>query len=573
MKERKLFQWAIAYLAGAWVLVEATGHVVEQFSWPQGVSQVVTILAFFGFFVVLVIAWYHSEKGRQWVSGAELLIIALLLLISGGVLSTLKRGEGTADPRAADPPRIGEEGGPSIAVLPCENFSPDPGDAYFASGIHEEILLRLSKISGLRSVGRESVQWYRDHPQPMRQMAQELGVGYVGECSVRKDVETNQIRLTFQLLDGNTGTQLWAENYDESLSARSIFDIQSDVALQVAQAVGATFTPEDRAQIAGGPTDDLDAYNAYLLGRFWWNRRTDEALQRAIGYFEEAIELDNAYAMAYSGLADCYSGLGGNGAMPAHEAYPRAREAALRALELDETLGEAHTSLSLIQRRFDWDLDAALQSTQRAIQLNPRYATAYQWHGHTYRELGRTAEAMVWLERGLELDPLSLIINRSLGRVSFVAGEYDRAIEHSESTLEMDPQFVYARVTLGMALLYQGRSGEGIRELQRVVEMSDSSPAHLALLGHAHGLAGHESEAGRVLQWLEEKSKERWIDPMNMTVIYAGMRDVDSAFTWLDRALELRSPHLIDIIAWPMYADLRTDPRYLDLLARIGIGP
>jgi len=367
LKERKLVQWALAYLAGAFVVFQVMDALAEPLGLTSTLQRATLVVVGVGFLIALVPAWYHGEKGRQRVSGPELLMVAALLVVAGVALMLLRSQEEGFSPVALE----GDDR-PGIAVFPCENWSRDPDDAYFANGVHDEILLHLQKISGLRSIGRESMEWYEESSVPTRQVAQELAVGYLGECSVLKDAGRNQIRLTFQLIDGTTGTQLWAQSYDEDLTARSIFDIHSDLARRIAGAIGAALTPEEQSRIEKDPTTNLDAYDLYLLGRNRWSTRSPETIREAIEYFEAAIEVDRTFALAFSGVADGYMQLAfyDPGTEPL-DVYEEGKAAAIRAFELDPSLGEAHASLGYISLYYDLDWAASERYLSSSIELAP----------------------------------------------------------------------------------------------------------------------------------------------------------------------------------------------------------
>ncbi len=558
LKERKIVQWAVAYLCGAWILVEATNLVVEQFFWPLVVGQLVTILAFFGFFVVLVLAWFHGERGSQRVSALEVFTLAALLGAAGVAVSRIEPRNRESPPEALYPPAADDDR-PAIAVLPCENFSPDPDDAYFAAGIHEEILLRLSKISSLRSVGRETVEWYRDNPVPVRRMARELGVGFVGECSVRKDVEGNRIRLTFQLIEGDTGAQLWAESYDENLSARNVFDIHSQLALRVADAVGAELTPEDQVQVAARPTGSLEAYNLYLMGRLAWNRRTGEGLETARHYFDQAREADSTFVLAYVGLADTYVLLPWYSNWATDKAYPEAIAAAEKALKLDPLSGEARTSLAYAILYYDWDFQRAEAEFARAIQLSPNHATAHHWYGVFLSIMGRFEEAISEVRIALALDPLSAIASENLGDLLYYAGRYDEAIAQYQRTQELHPGFSLTLRGLGRAFIQKGLYEEAEATFK---ESSEEYP----MLARVYDATGRRDAALAVLEAAEEGPL------LAQAEARIGVGDLDGAMEVLENAYDQREVWLLEYPNLdPYYDTLRSDPRFIDLLRRIGL--
>jgi serine/threonine-protein kinase len=574
LKDRKIVQWTLAYLAGAWVLVEFTSLMVTQFHWPEIVGQVVTILAISGFFVVLVLAWYHGEKGRQGVSGPELLIIALLLLISGGVLSMLggPPAKNRVRPSAAQGPGAtqGDEV-PGVAVLPCENVSPSPEDAHLASGIHGEILLKLSKISSLRPIGARSVEWYRDNPRPIPDMAAELGVTYVGECSVRKSGE--RIRVIFQLLDGGSGSLLWAEDYDRDFTAGNLFEVESDIARRVAMEMQAIILPEEQAQIESRPTESLQAYDLYLLGRSYWSQFSEAGFQRAIQLFEEAITVDPRFAQAYAGIADSYALLTqGWGRLPV-EVFPEARAAAEDALRLDPGLAEAHASLGAVRLFYDWEISGAIASLRQAIELDPNYTNAHHWLAICYMALARHEDALEEARRALALDPLSAYINMNMGYFLYVAGKSEEAEAHYQNALRLFPDHPLIHAFLGLARIRLGRIEEATADLERAVELSqDDTLIPLPFLGYVYGLAGREADARLVLQRLHDLDRDQFVNPDYFSVVHLGLGELDRAMDWLYRAQEARTDWAfwfpVDPVAYPLHSD----PRFVELVQDIGLG-
>jgi TolB-like protein/lipoprotein NlpI len=570
LRERKIVQWAVAYLAGAWAIMEVAGYVGDQFSWPAVVGQVITVLAVVGFFLTLVLAWYHGEKGRQRVSGPELLMVAALLLIAAVAVSLIPGSEEGATSSAPFRAPAGN-GRPAIAVLSCENFSPDPTDASFANGMHDEILVRLSKISGLSTIGRETVEWYRDHPRPMREMVAELGVGFIGECSVRKDQSQNQIRVTFQLIDGNTGSQIWAENYDRSLTASSIFAIHSDVAQQVARAVGAVLTPEEQARIGTRPTESLDAYTANSIGRVWLSRRGtqgSEALEQAIARFEEALQHDSAFAPAYAGLATAYllSPFYGE-FVPGDVAYQRAADAVQAALRLNPDLAEAHTALAFLNINYEWEWQAGERGYRRAIELDPGFATTYQWFGFYFITMRRFDDAQESMRTALRIEPLSPIINEDYGDAYYYDRDYERAIEQYERTLALFPARQSTHIMLGLALLQLQRYEEAREQLLLGLGDTEGPPQ----LPGAGALSVVYSRLGDsdAAQEIVDRSAGGTIQMRLFS--YAGTEDVDGAFEMIDLAVDQRAPWLWRVTVDPLFDFLRSDSRYDDLLSKMGL--
>jgi len=571
LKERKLVQWAIAYLCGAWVLVEATNLVVEQFSWPLVVGQIVTILAFFGFFVVLVIAWYHGEKGRQWVSGPELLIIALLLLISGGVLSMLDNGEDSPAP-AADSDRIAtEDEKPGVAVLPCANMSADPADEYLAASLHDEILLKLQKISSLFSIGRTSVLQYAEDPPATSVIASTLSVGFVGECSVQK--YGDQIRLIFQLLDGRTGSQVWAEDFDRILTVENLFDIQNDIARQVAHAIGALLTPEERDRIEAMPTTSLDAYELYLLGRNRWSTRSPQTIREAIGYYEAAIELDSTFVLAFSGLADAHM------VLPFYDlttepldVYEQAKAAATRAYELDPSVGEVHASLGFISHLYELNWEVAERYLSSAVELASGYPSAHHWYGSFLESVGRFEEGLFEMETALSLDPRSnVLVWASADRLSG-AGRTNEARERFDQAIAMEPLIPWAfqgyALTLGLDEPTDPvRAGELLAEFATLYGYQ--SPGRLATVAEA--MAGTvEARVGAVAV-LDDLVERTQLDRADLLFWYSASAPPEVYLDVLEEAEKL-------MVLWVAFVplsiskyrpDILEHPRFEQFLRRI----
>jgi TolB-like protein/Tfp pilus assembly protein PilF len=573
LKERKLFQWAVAYLCGAWVLVEATNLVVEQFSWPQVAGQVVTILAFSGFFVVLVIAWYHGEKGRQWVSGPELLIIALLLLISGGVLSMLGEGGEASAPAVDSDPVATEDERPGVAVLPCANMSAGPADGYLATSLHDEILLKLQKISGLASIGRTSVLRYADTPPATSVIASELGVGFIGECSVQK--YGDQIRLIFQLLDGRTGSHVWAGDFNRLLNAENLFDIQSDIAQQIAHAVGVELTEDEQTRNEDPHTESLEAYEAYMRGRYHFNRRDDpaESFPEAVRYFQTAIELDPELAEAHAALAGAYALMAAWGLGDPREIGPQAERWARSALAIDSTVAEAH--LWLAGRRWisDWNWEEAEKGFQRASELSPNDP----WVHRAYMELllgqGRIEEGLLEMRIATALDPLSSPTLQSQARAVFFSRRYEGASDLVEILLTRDPENWSAAWAFALSSLFGGHPEQVERLLPDrfgdSAEMSPSLQAHHAVV---LSLVGEADRAKEQIEGALSRWEGEFFDPRPLWQAYAALGEKDGAFFWMERSVEVHSTHIAFLGVTPFADGLRDDPRYQALLDRIGLG-
>jgi tetratricopeptide (TPR) repeat protein len=381
----------------------------------------------------------------------------------------------------------------------------------------------------------------------------------------------DRVRVTAQLIGAPADTHLWAESYDRDL--RDILVLQDDVARAISNQIKVKLTPQEQVRLASARPVNPEAHEAYLKGRYYWNKRTEEGFRKAIEYFSEATEKDHNYALAHAGLADSYILLGTYGVLPPKEAYAKAREAATKALELDDTLGEAHNALATVKSDYDWDWPGAEREFRRAIELNPGYATAHQWYGELLSNLGRHEEALAEIKRAQQLDPLSLIINAVSGRNLLFAGRDDLAIEQLRKTLEMDPHFAQAHFFLGWAYVRKGTFAEAIAEFQRAATLSPDITAYKGGLAHAYARAGKSAEARKLLSELKEESKRTYVSWYDFAAIYAGLGEKDQAFTCLERAYEQHVDRLVEAKGDPLFDPLHSDPRFQDLMRRIGLPP
>ncbi|MFQ5754201.1 MAG: tetratricopeptide repeat protein, partial [bacterium] len=376
----------------------------------------------------------------------------------------------------------------SIAVLPLVNLSDDPEQEYFTDGMTDALITELSRIRALKVISRTSVMRYKVSKKPLPKIARELGVDVVVEGTVLWDGE--KVRISAQLVDATTDKHLWADNYVREL--KNILTLHSEVARTIAREIKVTVTPQEQMKLSGARSVDPQAYQAYLKGRYYLSKRDAEGLKKGLSYFKEAIEKDPNYAAAYAGLADAYILTGAYAAIPTptHAAFLKAKSVALRALEIDETLAEAHTSLALIKYRLDWDWIGAEKEFQRAIELNPAYGTAYHWYSEYLSAVKRHEEAIEQAKKALEVDPLSLIINRNLGRVYYWAREYDLAIQEYQKTLELDHNWGAGYISLGRAYVQKGMFEESINAYKKAIELAGRTSFILYQLGHAYAAAG-----------------------------------------------------------------------------------
>jgi TolB-like protein/Tfp pilus assembly protein PilF len=454
----------------------------------------------------------------------------------------------------------------SIAVLPFENLSRDPDNAYFTEGVQEEILTRLAKIADLKVIARTSTQRYKSAPEDISQIGKQLGVAHVLEGSVQRVAE--KVRVSVQLINASDEAHLWAETYDRKLT--DIFAVESEIAKNIADTLRVKLSDPEQHAIAARPTENTEAYQLYLRGRYFWNKRTGADLRRSIDYFNQAIEKDPNYALAYAGLADAYGLLSGYGAASPKDSLPQAKAAAKKALELDDTLAEAHASLGQTLFAYDFNFAEANREFRRAIELNPNYATAHQWYGQGgLAPLGQFDDAIAEMKRALGLDPLSVIINADLGSVLCTARRYDAAIEQLRKTLEMDPRFYYAHWNLGVALEVKGLVEQAIAEYEKAIALDDD-PLSRGLLGHLYAKTGRKDKALQIQERLREVSKQRYVTPYIFAIIHLGLGEKDQAIDFLEKTYDDRDGYNLAFIKVdPFFDPLRGDPRFEALVQKI----
>jgi TolB-like protein/DNA-binding winged helix-turn-helix (wHTH) protein/Flp pilus assembly protein TadD len=463
----------------------------------------------------------------------------------------------------------GGPGGPdrieALAVLPLENLSHDPEQEYFVDGLTEALITCLAKISALRVISRTTAMHYKGVRRPLPEIARELQVGGIVEGTVMRSGQ--RVRISAQLLDARSDTHLWAESYDRDL--RDILALQSEVAHAIAREVQVKLTPQEHAQLAQTRPVDPQAYEAYLKGRYHWNKRSGEGVRKGAEYFQLAIEHDPSYAAAYAGLADCAGISGWWGFASPENGCGRAKAAALKALEMDPTLAEAHASLGWAIVHYDYDYSQAEKEFRRAIELNPAYATAHQWYGQCLGYVARYNEGLSKLRRALQLDPLSLIINTSYAGVLWFARRHDEAIDHAHKILELDSNSPLGWWMLGLAHESKGMYEPSITELQKAVYLSGGAAVFVTNLGHVYAVAGQRDDALRILEQLDRDHHHHYLNPYGKGQIYSALRELDEAFHWFDVAFRDRSAWMAVIKADPLLDVLRSDPRYHDLLHRM----
>lgn len=457
----------------------------------------------------------------------------------------------------------------SIAVLPMENLSGDPNQEYFADGMTDELIASLARISSLRVISRTTAMEYKGTHQSLEKIAHDLNVDAVVEGTVLRSGD--RVRITAELVQVSTDRHLWADTYESTLG--DILVLQNQVASAIVSQIRITLTPQDKAHLATTHTVNSDAYEDYLKGRYYWGKRSEDSLGKAIQYFQLATEKDPQYALAYAGLADCYGILGAAivGTVPTREVAPKAEAAALKAVGLDPDLAETQTALATVQFNYNWNWAAAETGFRRAIQLNPSYATAHQRYSLYLIAMGRTEESLAEMNRARALDPLSLSMNFSLGWRLYMAKQYDPAIVQLRNTIEMDPSYLLAYIVLGQCYEQEGKYPEGITELQKATSMNPDSPLVLAALGHIYAAAGKRAEALQLLDKLKLLSAHRYVSPFYLALLYAGLGDHANALSLLEKGYDDRSNNMIFLNVYPQFDSLRSEPRFQDLRHRIGL--
>ncbi|HEY6002357.1 MAG TPA: tetratricopeptide repeat protein [Anaeromyxobacter sp.] len=490
-----------------------------------------------------------SRRARAAV--AAVLGLALLATAAAGVRRWQNR------------PRPGP---PTIAVLPLENLSGDPAEDYFADGMTDALIAQLARLQGLRVISRTSSLQYRRARQPVREIARALGADAVVEGAVARS--GGRVRITAELVDARTDRHVWAETYERAL--QDVLDVQAEVATNVARRVLVALSPDDarRLRASGGAVDPA-AYDAYLRGRALWGHRSEAALTDAVKRFERAIELDPGFARAWSGLADAYAALGYTSVRSPEETFPRARSAALHAIELDPTLAEAHAVLAYCRLYGDWDWAAAEEGFRTAITLDPSSAAAHHGYSVLLTARGRDDEAAAEIERARALDPLSVAIQTDIGFELYYAGRYNDAVAQLRRVLRTSPAFPLAHLWLGRAEEERQRWDDAIDELARAERALPEWAVAIAALGHAQGAAGRTDEARAALRRLEALSSRRYVTPYGVALVHAALGEDDAAFRWLRRAYDERAHWLVWLSRDPRFSSLRRDPRFADLVARI----
>jgi TolB-like protein/Tfp pilus assembly protein PilF len=578
LKRRNVYKVAVAYAIVGWLVVQIATQVFPFFEIPNWAVRLVIALVVIGFLIALVIAWAFeaTPEGIKRTETADAMPATsghkkhawVYIVVIGAAISVVLffLVRYTAGNKAASSPN--HISNKSIAVLPFENLSRDPDNAYFADGIQEEILARLSKIADLKVISRTSTKKYKSNPNNLREIAQQLGVANILEGSVQKSAD--QVRVNVQLINATKDAHLWGEIYDRKLT--DVFAVESDIAKTIAETLRVRFSGAEQSAIAVRPTENTDAHELYLKGRYFLSgRRNGDDLKRAIDYFNQAIAKDPNYALAYAGLADSYTLLPGWSDQSQADCFAKARWAASKALELDNNLAEAHTSLAILLFA-DGNLREAKREFERAISLNPNYAAAHYFFGlNVLASLGRFDAAIAEIKRAIELDPFSLIMNTNLGHCYSLARRYPEAIVQLRKVIDVNPDFAQAHLLLGEALELSGEIEQAITEYERAHDLAQhvaTSASSTWMPAHIYDLKGERDKALQLLNQLKEA--DRNISPTGLAFLYLHLGDKKQAIDLLERGYQNKEFDMIATIKVNPWLDsLRGDPRFEKLANQI----
>jgi TolB-like protein/Flp pilus assembly protein TadD len=575
LKRRNVYKVAVAYAVVGWLIAQVATQIFPFLEIPNWAIRLVILLIAIGFPIALIIAWAFEatpegtkrtevadamptatrQKKRAWI---YVVVIGAAISVALFFIGRYTAGNNAGAARTELPAK-------SIAVLPFESLSEDKANAYFAEGVQDEILTRLAKVADLKVISRTSTQHFKSAPDNLPQIAKQLGVMNILEGTVQKS--NDQVRVNVQLINAMTDAHLWADIYDRKLT--DIFSVESDIAKTIADTLQAKLTGSEIKMMTKTPTANNEAYELYLKGRFFWNKRTAADLRRSIEYFNQAIAKDPGYALAYAASAQAWLLLPGYSGGAPIDCFPQAEDTAKKALTLDDSSAEAHAALGDI-KSLSFDFQGALLEFERAIQLNPNDATAHHWFGNQLlANTGQHERELAEMRRALELDPLSLVINTNFGVAYLNQGRTDEAIAQLRKTVEMDGSFYFARENLGLALEVKKEIPEALAEFQKAIALSDD-PVPLAYLGHLYGTIGRKDEARKILNQLRELRGQHYVPAYCLAVVSLGLGDRNDAVNWLEQGYRERDGFNIGVIRIdPLLSPLHGDPRFEALAEKI----
>ena len=584
LKRRNVYKVAIAYAVVAWLLMQVASQIFPFFEIPNWAVRLVVLLLIIGFPVALILAWAFelTPEGIKCTESADALsvktsrnrvwvyVVVIAAALSVGVFFL---GRYTAASKQSEPSNAGAQSvsaipEKSIAVLPFENVTRDPDTEYLSDGISEALINSLAELQQLKVIARSTAFRYKGQQVDPQAVGRELKVRTVLMGVVRQ--LGDRLNVQVDLVDAMTGDQLWGQEYERKLA--DILVVKQALVREVTDKLRLKLTGEQQQRLTKRDTTNPEAYQFYLKGRYYWEKRTAENLKKAIEQFRQAADKDPNYALAYVGLADCHVLMEDYAGTPASETLPKAKAFAERALKLDDSLAEAHASLAFAYN-FLWRWEEADAEFKRSIELNPNYATAHGWYSYYLRNVGRFDQSVTEGRRAQELDPLSPIHGANLSQAYLAQGDVDSSIEQSKKIIDLDPNFPRGHEQLGLAYLRQQHYPEALVESQKAVELSGRARRSLSFLGYGYAISGKRAEALAVLKELEGKYEKREAIGEDLAAVYAGLGEKDQAFVWLERDVQARSG-LVARSRWePPFESLRSDPRYADLLRRMRLKP
>jgi adenylate cyclase len=573
LKRRNVYKVAIAYGVVAWLLMQIATQVFPFLEIPNWAIRLVIMLIAIGFPIALVIAWAFelTPEGLKRTESADELpkrsarshAWIYVVIVAGAIsVGVFFLGRYTSSKQSAKTPEQ------SIAVLPFENASNEPNTEYLSEGISEALINSLSELQQLRVIARPTAFRYKPKDVDPRQVGRELGVAAVLTGKVRQMQDALKVQV--DLVDAVTGAQIWGAGYDRKIA--DLVAIKQTIVQEVTAKLKLKLSSEEQRRLVKRDSTNAEAYQFYLRGRYFWNKRTSDGIKQAIEHFQQSTERDPNFALGYVGLADSYIALTFYNFAAPHETMPKAKESAIKALALDNTLAEAHVSLAHILMNYDWNWSAAETEFKRSIELRPDYATAHEWYAiHYLTATGRLKEAVQEMKKALELEPASLVMNTFMGATLYYAGRYDEAIDHCRRTIEMDPNFAVGHWHLGLAYEQKQVLDAATEEFKKAISLSGGSPLMRAALGRAYAEAREKHEANKMLDELNELAKQQYVSAYEVATMYVALGNNEQAFQSLEKAYAEHSFHLVYLNVSPQFKSVRSDLRFQQLVQRVGL--
>ncbi len=567
VKRRKVYRVAAAYVIAAAGIIQLASAAFPAWELPNSALRLVIVLLLIGFPLALVLGWIFdvTPQGIRATPTAALGTHRrsnLIMLVAAGVIISAVAGFFLL-------PRISaHKVDKSIAVLPFENASNEPNTEYLSEGISEALINSLSELQQLRVIARPTAFRYKGKDVDPRQVGRELGVTAVLTGKVRQMQDALNVQV--DLVDAVTGAQIWGAGYDRNIA--DLVAVKQAIAQEITAKLKLKLSSEEQRRLVNRDSTNAEAYQFYLRGRYFWNKRTSDGIKQAIEHFQQSVERDPNFALGYVGLADSYTGLTFYNFAAPHETMPKAKESAIKALALDNTLAEAHASLAHVLMNYDWNWSEAEKEFKRSIELKPDYATAHEWYAiHYLTATGRLEEAVQEMKKALELDPASLVMNTFMGATLYYAGRYDEAIDQCRMTIQMDPNFAVAHWHLGLAYEQKQVFDSATEEFKKAISLSGDSPLMRAALSRAYAKSQKKDEANEMLNELNELAKRQYVSAYEVAKIYVALGNSEQAFQLLGKAYAEHSFHLVNLNVCPHFKSVRSDPRFQDLVQRVGL--